>query len=386
MKKVGIVTLHFSVNFGATLQCLALTETLKKMGFDSKVINYYPKYAKYYWEPKKTYLSAIKDSIASKKRIEDTDETRNSLFILTCLKSFKHVHFENKRSAIYKKKYKAFKDFQNKYIPLTKEYEHKTDLNELAFDVLVTGSDQVWNSNYTNFSLDEVYFLKFGCKDAKRISYAASTHFFKNNDYWDRVLSLLSGFDRISLREKNICDKINKLNPDIEAQVVLDPTLLLTADEWVKFEKNIELSEKYILCYSLRESQLCQYYINKYIGQESVKIIDISPNKFVNGAIWMGDCAPDVFLYLVHHADMVITDSFHGTVFSILYNKKFLSITNTNSDTRIKDILSALDLEDRLKNDRAEFPKEKINYSVINDKLKDMRRGSIDFLKQGLEY
>lgn len=382
MKDAGIITLHFSVNYGAVLQCFALSETLKKNGIQVNVINYYPDYAKYYWEPQKKYMDAIRDEVISCRR--GIGYTRKNVFI-GCLKALKYVYKQNKNMNNYLIKYNAFKEFSEKHLILTKEYNNIEMMKELPFDVLITGSDQVWNSNYTNYAFDKAYFLKFGRNDAIKIAYGVSTYMYENERWWTEMLSLCNDFDRVSLREKMVCAKINGLCGAEKAVAVLDPSLLLTADEWCKFEScGYDCPERYVLTYCLHEDELCLHYLNEYISSNNIMVIDISPKRLGKIFDWRGNCGPDEFLYLVHNAEIIITDSFHGTTFSVIYNKNFISINTKQSDTRILDFLKLLDLDDRCKNSFAKIPLQPINYEIANKNLKILRENSLHFLLQGL--
>ena len=153
MVEAGIITLHFSVNYGAVLQCLALSETLKKHQIHATVINYYPRYAHYYWEPVKRYSDAIRDAIRSGKSKSATGEDLRKPAVVRCLKSLKYVYKANQEADSYRKKYNAFREFVTKNLLLTEQYEDITEMENLSFDLLISGSDQVWNSNYTDYTL-----------------------------------------------------------------------------------------------------------------------------------------------------------------------------------------------------------------------------------------
>ena len=220
MVEAGIITLHFSVNYGAVLQCLALSETLKKHQIHATVINYYPRYAHYYWEPVKRYSDAIRDAIRSGKSKSATGEDLRKPAVVRCLKSLKYVYKANQEADSYRKKYNAFREFVTKHLLLTEQYE---DIKP----------------------------------EAQRVAYAVSTHMYKSNEDWQEIVQLSKGFERISVRENRICNKLNIAYGRDRATVVLDPSLLLTAIEWSKFEKESHFAENYVLVYCLHERDIC---------------------------------------------------------------------------------------------------------------------------------
>ena len=382
MIKAGIITLHFSVNYGAVLQCLALTEILKKDGVEVQVINYYPNYAKYYWEPRKKYLDAIKDGILASYKANGKIKDN---VVVRCLKALKYAHSMNCKSDFYRGKYEAFNKFRREYLPLTDEIVDISGLEKLSFDLLITGSDQVWNSDYTNYSFDKAYFLNFGKKNVFRIAYAVSTHLYENNEKWIELLRLIKNIDVISVREENVCKKINEISGQNKAVTVLDPTLLLSASDWSRFEKPCAQQQEYILVYCLHEHDLCLRYLEKIKNfSKRLAVIDISPNKISDASIWKGDCDPGEFLSLVHRAKIVITDSFHGTVFSVIYNKEFISISQNTVDTRICDLLNSVGLSKRYKTIYDDVPFEDIDYMAVNKRLDQLKSYSLDFLLKEL--
>lgn len=382
MVTAGIITLHFSVNYGAVLQCLALTEALRESGIQVKVINYYPEYAKYYWEPKKKYSDAIKDAIAASNK---TNRTKTNVFV-RCLKSLKYAYVMNRSQNDYEEKYHAFTKFREDYLPLTDEISRLEDLQKISFDLLVTGSDQVWNSNYTNYSFDKAYFLEWGKKDAFRIAYAVSTHMYDDNEHWDKLLELTKNIDRISVREKRVCKKINEIGCFQKAVTVLDPTLLLKASEWEKYESLWKTEREYILVYSLHENGVCRQYAEKMKSEyNNVDVIDISPNRVSSEFVWRGNCHPGDFLSLIHQAKMIVTDSFHGTAFSIIYNRQFVSISCNKSDTRILDLLNSIGLGERCKSMYDDEIFTDIVYVEPNKKLEKLRSNSLEFLREGIQ-
>lgn len=165
--------------------------------------------------------------------------------------------------ADYKKNIESLKSYKGKF-KLTKEYSSIEDLRTADYDALITGSDQVWNSDYTDFKFDSVYFLNFGANSAKRIAYGVSMHLYDNKEDWKNLSLYANRLNAISVREKSVQDRIEATGYFIPCKTVLDPTLLLKKDEWINYESTeIKYEEDFVLVYSLKEKEKCCDLANK---------------------------------------------------------------------------------------------------------------------------
>lgn len=358
--KIGILTFQQAINYGAVLQLYALQKIIQKLGTDPEVINYIsPKLENDY------------------KIIRRNDGLRNLLASIFCAKAF----CERKR---------RFKVFEKKYLNLTNELYSKRDLSRICnkYDYLITGSDQVWN--YTITDADSTYMLDFVEESNKKISYAASFGVAQIPDklkVWYK--NLLQDFKAISVREKQGQAIINSLC-NKEVSVVLDPTFLLTKEDWTKLNIGDTKNKKYILVYCLRRSNLLNEFAEKLKAKTGFEIIVLNPrirNIYDKSSAYSS--GPEEFIRLFMNAEYVLTNSFHGTAFSINFNKNFLvdldinSTVNTNS--RLLNILSLLGLEDRIiDNIDIEKMYQDIDYSKVNTILDEERRKSINYLKMSL--
>lgn len=358
--KIGILTFQQAINYGAVLQLYALQEVVQKLGVDSDVINYIsPKLENDY------------------KIIRYNAGLKNLLASIFCAKAF----CERKR---------RFKVFEKKYLNLTDELYSKGDLTRICneYDYVITGSDQVWN--YTITDADSTYMLDFVEDSNKKISYAASFGVAQIPDklkVWYK--NLLQDFKAISVREKQ-GQAIIKILCNKEVSVVLDPTFLLTKEDWKKLNTCDTKNKKYILVYCLRRSDLLNEFAEKLKIKTGFKIIVLNPrirNIYDKSSAYSS--GPEDFIRLFMNAEYVLTNSFHGTAFSINFNKNFLvdldinSTVNTNS--RLLNILSLLGLEDRIiDNIDIEKMYQDIDYSKVNTILDEERRISINYLKLSL--
>lgn len=357
--KLGIITFHRAINYGAVLQGLALQKALEKLNVDVDIVDY--------------RCRAIEEDY---KNIRYNKGTFAKDIINSILCYF-----------VRKRKKNNFREFCNRNMNISNEaYYSKDDLiraNEI-YDLFVTGSDQVWDNKCAKF--DESYFLTFVDNPKKKNSYAASYAFGDiPQGLEDEYKNRLKDFNNISIREKG-GQKIfqNLLKRDVH--VDLDPTLLLSKDEWEKYLSKSTEVEKYILLYNVNVPKGLFEYAQRLSKELNCKIVYINDSfkKKVNAEYKKG-IGPDEFLSLFANAEYVLTNSFHGTVFSIIFEKKFMVevISKSNKvNHRSKNLLEALNLGDRICSniDKDNWNKE-INYIEVKDSLNKMRDESIKYLR-----
>lgn len=362
MKKVGIITM-IGNNFGNRLQNYALQEYLKGIGVEVETIYNYvyeiPKSKKNIFKiPKKIYLKL-------------------STIIL-----------EKKYKAVNKKRDKLFNEFNNKYVNFSKEIIDKNyDLINLPskFDNFIVGSDQVWNPYaYRNKDID---FLTFSPKK-KNISYAVSFGVETLEQKFEEIYSKgLENFNHISIREDKGAEIARKITKRDDIKVLIDPTMLLTKEEWMNIEeKPVELKDKkYILNYFLGEmSKEKKKQIEKIAKENNCEIINILDK---NDPFYTS--GPSEFLYLERNAFLICTDSFHSCVFAILFNTPFIVFNRedktVNMNSRIETLLSKFNLENRYYKGNIDKKLLKADYEEAYDILEVERKKSLEFLKKSLD-
>lgn len=342
MQSVAIVTIE-TFNYGNRLQNYALQQVLRSLGYTVKTLPRMPR--------KKGAIVAVK------RFIQKLLQSKTSKF----------------------REFNLNIDFAESVIGRD---EYPQNLND-KFDFFIAGSDQIWNP-YFEFAAGKCDFLDFA--DAtKRISYAASFGVDEIPEAKKMELaSYLKQFSAISVREhegaKIVADLIGK-----EAKVVLDPTFLLNCEEWKKMEKKpLKLPKrKYVLIYALGEksqrfSDKIEQLKNKY------EIYDIRSHWLIENEIPIG---PSEFLYLIHNAEMVLTDSFHATAFSVIYHKKFIVYNRVGLDmnSRIKSLSKMLKIYDCL-NEYNDLIYDKENDYIQIDRIIDIERErSMSFLRAALK-
>lgn len=359
MKKVGIVTMSGNFNYGNRLQNYALQEAIKKHGYDVETI----------WNEDFRFLKVLKQKAVR--------------FINYILSIF---NIKNRRKIIAR--YKNFKKFTNTKINNSKytmyvNYVPKKLGN--SYDYFVVGSDQVWN--YTLNEITAKNFLGFS-KKAKNIAYAPSLGISKIEEDWHEFFKKnLDNIKSLSCREEAGAKEIERITGRT-CPVVLDPTMLLSANEWDKVVEKPKYipQKKYILLYFLGEfTPKYKEQIDKVSKEndfEIINILDIHDKSYT--------CGPSEFLYLIKNASLVCTDSFHACVFSIIYKTPFLvferyqkEISSMNS--RIDTLVKKFSLENRKFNGEITNELLECNFNVAHEKLELEKQKSYDYLKQSLK-
>lgn len=319
MKNIGILTFHDTLNYGATLQCYALQKTIEEMGASVEIIDYKcPRFEKEY-----------SPFYVSQKKV------KKIAYMLCAIK-------------MNCKKQKKKRVFHQKYLKLSQKYFKETIAeSNKNYEMFIVGSDQVWNWKLTDF--DKTYFLDFVDEGRRKISYAAS---FGLNDidveYQDIYRKLLQGYDKISVREKRGMVLLRQLGIS-DSELVSDPVLLLNRTCWEEIATVPKMND-YILLYTINNTDAYEY-AKKLSQRTNKKLIYLSaPLKAPFYGKKIREIGPDEFVGWFLNAAYIVTDSFHGTVFSVLFQKQFVSFQkdkNRGVNSRIKSMLEILALEKR---------------------------------------
>ena len=319
--KVGILTYHFSINCGAVLQCYALQEYYSSKGIPVEVINY-----------------------ITPKQQDNIELYRKHKNLKNIIKNILLMPFHYKR----KERLQRFIGFQQKYLKRSCSAKNKEELQELiikdGITHIIVGSDQVWNPRIDDF--DSAFFLDFDT-NAHKNGFSISLGYAKLADIIP-YKCWIDQFEKISMRERSGKQIIMELNNQ-DVPITADPTLLFDGDFWEKLvvENVDEIKEKeYVICYFLNKKHYKgNFHYACYFAEKkrlSIYTIDYAIHKDVFGHDSLKTLGPLEFLSAIHNAKYVFTDSFHGTVFSLLFKKKFISINNgeENNDTRRMELLS----------------------------------------------
>lgn len=375
MKKIGIISeLNLNnTNYGNRLQAFALNYYLN---------NNYKEYQAY-----SLYFN-IYD-------IKKNTKLYPTLIIKKIIK--KIIKLENKDSNFeIKQRMENCNNFTIKNTKLCDSIMTWSSLQNSDYDVFITGSDVVWAQ--FKGGINRIRFLNFtNKKNFEKISYAPS--FGRDwipNENIKKIKKMLSSFKAISVREKSSVKMLNDIGIK-NVEHVCDPTLLLTAEEWEKKEEKVKIDDKFIFVYLLGKSKLQRDKIKKIANENNLKIVSIphANEKYSDideefGNYKIKDCSPEQWIWLIHNAEYVITDSFHGAVFSTIFNKKFIITKREYTEdinNRMIDYLSTIDENNKFIDITKIVDINKLNwdYNKINRKIKEFREKSIDYLNKSLK-
>lgn len=376
--KIGVITTQHASNYGALLQTYALQKYLNSYpDFDAEVLNYYPPFYKRNWH----ILPNIKGNHNFKVTLKNT-----ALLMESCL--------HPKRIAGKKSRFEKYKNFVKENIKCSKPYFSKEDIESdpCPYDILIAGSDQIWNANIIKSKkIDKVWFLGLegSYKNVKKIAYAPSVADKIPEDQKPLIKELLKDFKAVSVRESSDIKQIEPLYGG-EVRHVCDPVFLLDKKRWSDFSKEPEIKEPYICCYFLNPSAEAVEIvkeIKRITGLKTV-LIDINDREKIKPDIDILDASPKEFVGLIKNAEMVITNSFHATAFSVIFEKDLIVVKKKTANSRMESLLKVAGISDRIKSlSEVKNMSEKdlkTDYNSDSDKLADFIKNSEDYLKSAL--
>lgn len=361
--KVGILTFHNALNFGATLQAYALCEALRKQRIDAEVINYInPKMKKEISLFYKPVGENIKDKII-------------------------RLLFLPKRQRIIR----SYEIFFDKYMCLSGPCISGTEqLSELCerYEKIVVGSDQIFN--YHGTGEDFNFYLDFCQDNEKKVAYAPSFGLREIDEtHLERVSNCLKKFGALSCREMQGVEIIQRLTGR-KVPLVCDPTFLLTRDEWREIAITPKISKPYVLVYTFGSSCLDEkaHYVARKINGIVVDLNRYIPTLSICEKNVVG-VSPAEFLGLIAHAEYILTCSFHGMALAINFEKKFTLYPNSyasaeNTNLRFFNLAKQLGLESSIRDIKENPCEDEIDYTIVNEKLALWRKESMSYLKEAL--
>lgn len=351
---IGILTFSNTLNYGALLQEYALYSVISSIDSNVEVINYH---------------NAAIDKRENPLSIKEVSSFKEKI---------KYILLKNKKK---KKKY-LFEEFLKNNIMYSQYIDEKNFEIVNKYSKIIVGSDQVWNLNLT--SNDFNFYLQ-GIEDNKKYSYAASFGYSEFKENKEHCVELLSKFNNLYVREFEAVKMLN--DEKLEAEVVLDPTFLLSKETWTK---NLKLekreNEKYILVYFLKNSSVNLPMIKDYAKRNNlnIKYVNISPKK-VFGVEEITYCNPVEFLNLILNSEVVFTGSYHGLALSLIFNKDvyyMLDKNKNNYNSRINTLIKLFEIQNHELTKENIDNKYKLNYKIINSIIKKERKNSLDLLRR----
>ncbi|OZG66173.1 polysaccharide pyruvyl transferase [Bifidobacterium hapali] len=373
--KAALITYHAAHNNGSFLQAFATQRKIQQLGYDCDIINFST--------PRQQYLYDVY------KKVHGPKDIAKNLYAV----------FHHK---LIQRRHDDFTNLAHRALKLTpKFYEDPSQMGDLEaqYDVFVSGSDQIWNMDAWDYS--DAYFLSFVKRKAK-VSYASSMggHILEKRDdkaLANRYRELLADYRAISVREKTAQEYLQPLLDKPVTQVI-DPTLLLRQEDYDEITAPLLVDEPYIFYYAIDSIELndsAAKAVKQYAEAKGLPVyVMFTGNKSYGlkeyGFHLLEVAAPNHYLSLIKHAEHVLTASFHGTAFSILFEKQFHVVRGkhngkVNMDDRMSSLLSTCELPDRNLIEGAAWSDAMIDYDGVRQRLDIERRRCADFLKQALE-
>ena len=385
---IGIITHYFnSINYGGLLQSYALCNVIKNLGYNCEQIS----------DDIYSEIITNRKNMSTFRKIIRYGRALTRVRINAC----RCIRYLNKDK--FKIRDNVFKQFRNNVIPHS-DVCAQSQLESIVnnYDVIITGSDQVWNHFYIDICRSD--FLDYVPDEIRKFSYAASVSVNSLTEYEaNTMIPLIKRMESISVREKSAKTILEKYIKEKPISVELDPTLLLDECDWNKIcnDKDYMNKGKYIFCYFLGDNKLHRKATKRIAKRTGLKVITL-PYMLGNfrmcdlffGDEKLYDVGPSEFIGLIKNAEYVFTDSFHAVVFSSIYHKKFFvfkrdSDTDKNSmNSRITDILDDFGIPERLISDDGSISDEllysNIDYCKKDEFINKRREESINYLKKAL--
>lgn len=366
--KIKTITCHDVYNVGASLQAYALATYLKSLGHDVEIVDYKPEYLIHY------KLTGIANPKYDKPILKE-------LYTL--------AKFPGRLKARFSKRKRKFDFFTKKYLPVTSEkYSSNEELkiNPPEAEIYFAGSDQIWNTLFQN-GKDPAFYLDFAPEKSVKASYAASFATEDIVEEWKpQVKKWLSDLDYISVREKNGVSIINKLGLKNAIQV-LDPVFLLDKDKWIEIETRLEINEPYILLYDFDCNEIIGKYTRKIASEHGWKVYSVLKNPYCDRDFEQE--GPTEFLWLIDHSEFVVSNSFHATAFSVIFEKQFKVFARKEAiNARMSELVKSLDLEDRMLNEEnyQQMQSEPIEYNKVKTLLEKKIVESQNYIRAVCNY
>jgi hypothetical protein len=368
--KIGILTFHCADNYGAVLQAFALQSVIEALGVKAEIIDYRP------------------EKLIETYRIKKPDK-------FNFINYGKYIAVKSLFSKKFEKRVKLYDEFRNNYLKLSKSRYFKSleiEKNPPEYDIYIVGSDQVWNPKHIE-QYGHAYLLNFVQKKTKRISYAASV-VERIPDYLINIYKEnLNKFDSISVREKSSKNILKEII-DKHISVVVDPVLLIEKSRWDDLIKGVKKSaDDYIFVYDLVKDELIYKTANYLSLKTHLPVITFSYNFYKNlysnyiGSIYFK--GPEDFIWCIKNAKFVLTNSYHGFIFSLIYEKPFIVLPHPTRGSRMRYLLDELGIPEKLIDNENDVPKkineiDNIKYENIKYKINLLKESSVSYLKKAI--
>ncbi len=361
--KIGILTFPNSVSYGACLQMVALQNTVRRMGHEVEIINYH-----------NPYMKAEKH----------TEKGRNPL---------KRALQRQVRLLLHRRLYTRFHRFEQQHVVRypSRPFTDKQKLVKLGqrYDAVICGSDQVWSPYITNTDIS--YFLDFCDDTTKRVAYAPSFGVVQFPEgFEERIAPELQKFHALSARELPGKELVERLTGR-ETTIVADPTWLVDAADWAAMEQpHPAATGDYVLYFVVNQSQELLQRCKAFAKRHGLKVVVVGGNPISAARnkdpmlSYAVDVGPEQWLYLVHHAQYVFTNSFHGTAFSVLFERDLYVQIPAHNGSRLRQVLASFGMEDREVREGEELTETDVDYERARSVFARLKEQSLTYLKDAL--
>lgn len=362
--KIGILTYHRAENYGALLQAYALRTYIQNLGHEVSFVDYWPKYHEdffriFSWD--RFICNGIRGRI----------DYLLGVTIWLCPRLIRKIKFQS---------------FINKELGLKGKplYNEKTISTE-PFEVVIYGSDQIWRKqNMASVEFDDWYFGSGNVVADNRIVYAGSMGTVKTTLTDDEYLkTMMRNFNQIAVREEDLKNKLQSLG--ISSSLVIDPVFLLTKDQWMKImAPGNTKQEKYILFYNLLNKHESVSFAERLSRETGLPIKELNKKMSLShiGKRYISTASVEEFLRLIMDAEYVVSNSFHGVAFSIIFQKQFYAVGMGEKANRVKSLLNSVGIQERyvVDADSSILSLNSIDYQMVLNNLKMIVGDSILFL------
>ncbi len=360
--KIGVLTIPYAQNYGSVLQAYAMLKNLSRYG-EVSLVNY------------------ISPFLIGRYKIWNVDrKTIKTAIISFCASA---VYFP----ILLRKRYK-YNDFCVNYLKLDQSPTlDAAKINQEKYDLIIVGSDQIWNTRITHY--DKAFFLDFIKGNKKKIAISPSLGYSnRDEEELDFYRNNMYDFDFVGIRERTdegfVRENIKK---DAKVTTIYDPTLYVSSDEWAELASSCkrQIKDDYILVYAFGISEEIRKTINQLKCKQDLPVYVVADSwkkKNNDGYYYLSSVGPIEFLNLIKNSSYVVTNSFHGTVFSLIFEKEFFSIPYKGTESRVLSLLKDLNLEDRIiiKNDKKIKFEAKIDYFKIKQELEKIKKETFNIL------
>ena len=361
-RKIGIITFHEALNYGAVLQAYALKAICEKLGHKAHIVNY--------------NYGGIEEKIAPVKKFLSASDKKAALPAFA--RGLLGYHWDKKRE-------KAFASFREKYLSESARCNSPEEISALGYDVLIAGSDQIWNRGVTMKRYDPVFFMNFD-SSSKRVIYGASSEDVPfTGEKEEKFIEELNGLsETVSIREKKLADYVEKLIGK-KYPVVLDPTLIAGREIMEKIVTPESPKEPYILLYQIDSNPESDISVKSLEARFGCKVYTMTTPRIGDTYGRKGTAGPEEFLSLLKGAQFLVTNSFHGIALSILFEKNFFVYKNGGVMSRIDNLLNQAGLTDRKVKMVEDIDENHLcDYSKTKQLISSAQSCSVVFLEEAL--